>query len=184
MRKTVLTFGLIAGAVLSLMMLATVPFMDEIGFDRGLVVGYTSMVLGFLLVYFGIRSYRDNVGGGRVGFGRALAIGTLIVVIASVCYSLTWQVISRTMARDHMEKYSAYVVEQERAKGASEEAIGRKRAEMAELTRQLQNPFVSFSLTLLEPLPVGLLIALISAGVLSRRRGDARLTTGGGATLT
>ncbi len=184
MRKTVLTFGLIAGAVLSLMMVATAPFMDEIGFDRGLVVGYTSIVLGFLLVYFGIRSYRDNVGGGRVGFGRALAIGTLIVVIASVCYSLTWQVVSRTMAPDFMEKYSAYMVEQERAKGASDEAIARKRSEMAELARNLENPLINFSLTILEPLPVGLLIALVSAGVLSRRRGDARLTTTGGAAIT
>ena len=35
MRKIVLTFGLIAGAMLSVMMLATLPFMDQIGFDKG-----------------------------------------------------------------------------------------------------------------------------------------------------
>ena len=34
MKKTVLTFGLIAGAILSLMMLGTLPFMDRIGFDK------------------------------------------------------------------------------------------------------------------------------------------------------
>ena len=64
MKKIVLTFGIIAGALLSLMMVATIPFMDRIGFDYGMVIGYTSMVLAFLLVFFGIRSYRENVGGG------------------------------------------------------------------------------------------------------------------------
>ena len=68
MKKIVLKFGLIAGAVLAGTMLATMPFHDAIGNDAGLLLGYTSMVLAFLLVYFGVRSYRDNVAGGRVGF--------------------------------------------------------------------------------------------------------------------
>ena len=81
MKKTVWTFGLIAGGILSAMMLLTMPFIDRIGTDHGEVIGYTTMVLAFLLVFFGIRSYRDNVGGGTVGFGRALAVGSLIVLI-------------------------------------------------------------------------------------------------------
>jgi len=59
MRKTIVTFGLISGAISSLLMLATVPFMHRIGFEKyGLLVGYTGMVLSFLLVFFGVRSYR------------------------------------------------------------------------------------------------------------------------------
>ena len=71
MRKTVWTFGLIAGAILSVMMLVTIPLENGIGFDRAEILGYTSMVVAFLLIFFGIRSYRDNVGGGRISFGRA-----------------------------------------------------------------------------------------------------------------
>jgi hypothetical protein len=75
MKKIVLTFGLISGAILSVMMLITLPFHDALGFDRSLILGYTSMVLAFLLVFFGVRSYRDNIAGGSVSFGRALAVG-------------------------------------------------------------------------------------------------------------
>ena len=85
MKKTVWTFGLISGALLSAMMAATIPFQGEDGFDHSLVVGYATMVLSFLLIYFGIRSYRDNVGGGTVGFRRALAVGALIGVLGAVC---------------------------------------------------------------------------------------------------
>src|SRR5688572_13443693 len=123
MRKVVLTFGLIAGAILSVMMLITLPFQDAIGFDRGEVIGYTSMVLAFLLIFFGVRSYRDNVAGGAVRFGRAFAVGALIAVVASVCYVATWQVVYYKLAPDFMQKYSAHVVEKARADGEDEEAI-------------------------------------------------------------
>ena len=97
MKKTVLTFGCIAGAILSAMMLATTPFMDQIGFDRGAIIGYTSMVLAFLLIYFGVRSYRENVAGGTISFGRALKVGALIAAVASGWYVATWQVIRYTV---------------------------------------------------------------------------------------
>ncbi|MEA3245348.1 MAG: DUF4199 family protein, partial [Gemmatimonadota bacterium] len=73
MKRIVLTFGLISGGILSLMMLATLPFIDRIGFDNSEVIGYTSMVAGFLMVFFGIRSYREQVGGGSITFGRGVA---------------------------------------------------------------------------------------------------------------
>ena len=53
-------------ALMAIFMFATMPFIDKIGFDKGLIVGYTSIVLAFILVFFGIRSYRENVNGGVV----------------------------------------------------------------------------------------------------------------------
>ena len=153
MRKTVLTFGLIAGGILSIMMLATMPFMDSIGFDRGEVIGYTTMVLAFLLIFFGVRSYRDNVAGGSVSFGRAFAVGALIAVVASVCYVATWQVIYYKLTPDFMVKYQAHVIDEARAEGESQVAIDKKVA----------------AITFIEPLPVALVIALVSAGILGRR---------------
>jgi len=173
MKKTVLTFGLISGAILSVTMLATLPFMDAIGFDRGAVIGYTSMVLAFLLIFFGIRSYRDNVAGGTVRFGRAFAIGALIAVVASVCYVATWEVIYFKLAPEFSVKYQAYMLEKERANGASEEAVAKKKAELDGYTKMYNNPLINSAVTFLEPLPIALIVALASAGVLSRRKKNA-----------
>ena len=49
MKKIVLTFGLIGGALIAVMMFATMPFADRIGFDKGVFVGYTTMILAFML---------------------------------------------------------------------------------------------------------------------------------------
>jgi hypothetical protein len=177
MKKTVLTFGLISGAIISLLMAVTVPFQDQIGFDRGEYVGYASMVAAFLLIYFGVRSYRDNVAGGSIRFGRAFAIGALIALISSSMYVATWEVIYFRFMPDFVEKYSAHQVDAARAKGASPAEIDKTRAQMKQLAEMYSNPVLNAAITLVEPLPLGLLVALISAGVLSRRRrGDAVAT--------
>jgi hypothetical protein len=170
MRKTVLAFGLIAGGILSVMMLLTIPFQDRIGFERGAIIGYTTMVLAFLMVYFGVRSYRDNVAGGSVGFGRAFKVGSLITAIGSVCYVATWQVVYRVFIPDFGEKYSAHMLEEARKAGATAAELATQAEEMARFWEMYQNPLVNVAFTFLEPLPVGLLMTLVTAFVLSRRR--------------
>ncbi len=181
MKKTVLTFGLISGAVISAMMLVVLPFQDAIGFDRGEVIGYTSMVVAFLLIFFGVRSYRDRFGG-TVGFLRAFTVGALIAGVASICYVATWQVIYYKLAPDFVAKYQAHMIEKERAAGATEAQVAQKKAEMDKFADLYRNPAINAAITFVEPLPVGLVIALVSAGVLSRRRkrveGDLAMVAG------
>jgi hypothetical protein len=151
------------------MMLATLPFEEAIGYDRGEVVGYTTMVLASLLIFFGIRSYREQVGG-TVSFGRAFAVGALITAISSVCYVATWEVIYFKLTPGFMEKYQAHMIEKAKADRLSQEAIDKKLAEMKKFAELYKNPFINSAITFLEPLPVGLIMTLVSAGILSRRR--------------
>jgi len=170
MRKIVLTFGLIAGAILSAMMLITLPFHDEIGFDNSAIVGYTTMVLAFLMVFFGVKSYRDNVAGGSVTFGRAFMVGLMITAVATVCYVATWELVYHKFAPDYLDKYAAYSIEKASKSGATDAQIAAKTKEMAEFKEMYKNPLINIAFTFLEPLPVGLLFTLVAAGVLSRKR--------------
>ena len=170
MQGIVLKYGLIAGAILSAVMLLTVPFMEVIGFDRGIVIGYSTMVIAFLGVYLGVRSYRDRVAGGSLGFGRAFVVGVLITAVASACYVATWQFVYYRLAPDFLDKYAAFAVDKAKQAGATEAQVAATRAEMEEFKQMYRNPLVNIGMTLLEPLPVGLVFALASAGVLSRRR--------------
>ncbi len=170
MRKIVLTFGLIAGVILAGMMLISLPFQDRIGVGQGEIIGYTTMVLAFLMVFFGVKSYRDNVAGGRVTFGRAFKVGLMITAIASVCYVATWEVIYYKLAPDFGEKYAAYTVEKARKAGATDAEIAARMKQATEFKEMYKNPLVNIALTLLEPLPVGLVFTLVAAGVLSRKR--------------
>ncbi len=184
MKKTVLTFGLISGAILSLMMLATLPFADRIGFDYGVVIGYTTIVLSFMLVFFGIRSYRENVGGGKITFGKAFAVGILITLISCLFYVGTWEVIYFKLMPDFAEKFAKYAVDKVIASGASTEVINAKIQEMKSLKVMLDNPLISAAIAFTEPFPIGLIVTLISAAILRTKAKHADRDEKIGAPLT
>jgi len=177
MKKTVLTFGLISGAVSSvLMMLLMILLVDKIGFDKAVIVGYTAIVVSLLLVPFGIRSYRENIGGGSITFGRAFAVGILITLISCLCYVVVWLIAYYNFMPDFVEKYAAYMVEQARASGASQQAIEATLQEMKSMKAMLDNPLINAAYTFMEPFPVGLIVTLVSSAILRRRArpaGDA-----------
>jgi hypothetical protein len=134
------------------------------------VVGYASMVAASVLVYFGVRRYRDTVPGG-LSFGRAFGVGMLIVLVSGLCYTATWEIVYfGGFAPNFMESYQAQSLADERAKGATEAELASKRAEMQEWARLYENPAINAAMTFTEPLPVGLVAALISAAMLRRRR--------------
>jgi hypothetical protein len=170
MRKIVLTFGLIAGVILSAMMLVTLPFQQQIGFDKAEVIGYTTMVLAFLMVFFGVKSYRDRVAGGTVTFGRALTVGLMIVAVATICYVATWQLIYYKLAPDFGDQYAAYTIEKAKKAGATEAQIAERIRQTADFKERYRNPLVNIAITFLEPLPVGIVLTLVTAGLLSRKR--------------
>jgi hypothetical protein len=169
MKKTILTFGLISGAIASLMMVATVPFADDIGFDKGAVIGYTSIVLSFLLVFFGIRSYRDNAGNGQITFTKGFLVGISITLIMCVCYVATWEVLYFYFLHGFMDKYTAHVVGKLQASGASAAAVQAKLQQMQKFRELYDNPLFNAAMTFIEPFPIGLIITLISAAALRRR---------------
>ena len=170
MKKIVLIFGLISGALMAIFMFATMPFVDRIGMDRMIFVGYTGIVLGFMLVFFGIRSYRENIGGGAITFGRAFAVGILITVISSLCYVLAWQIFYYNFMPDFFDKYAVHVIEKARASGATAAAIQAQTQEMDQMKQLVKNPFFHCAFVFLEPFPVGLAITLISSLILRKRK--------------
>ena len=169
MRKTVLTFGVISGLVSAVTMLATVPFLHKISGDKGLILGYTTIVLAGLLVYFGIRSYRDNVSGGRLTFARGLAVGILISLLSNCFYVATWEVVSSKFMPDFAEKYASQMVEHAKSSGASQQKIDETARQAADFVRNYHNPLYKISMTFLEPFPVFVVITLVSAAILRKK---------------
>ena len=169
MKKTILTFGLISGAFSALMLSATVPFADKIGFDKGEYLGYTVIVLSFLLVFFGIRSYRDHVNHGQITFGRAFTVGIGITLISCACYVVTWEILYFHFLPGFMDKYSAYMVLKLQASGASSENIQAQMQQIKKYKEMYDNPLLNAAMTFIEPFPVGFVMTLLSAAVLRRK---------------
>jgi hypothetical protein len=167
MKKTVLTYGFISGGIAAALMLATLPFMD--GGGKGYIFGYTGIVLSALLVFFGVRSYRENVGGGRISFGRGFAVGILITLISCSCYVATWQLIYYKISPGIGDKIFNGQIERLKTSGAPQEKIDAAERQAKFFKKIAANPFLHVGMTFIEPFPIGLAITAISAAILRRK---------------
>ena len=168
MKKTVLTYGLISGAIAAVLLLAHVPFMHSLEGSKGLIVGYTGIVLSMLLIFFGVRSYRENVGNGKISFGRGLAVGILIALLSAAGYVAAWEVVYYSNP-GFTDKIFDKQVEDLKAAGAPQAKIDETAQQVEAFKQMYANPLVNVAFTFIEPFPVGILITLISALILRRK---------------
>jgi len=169
MKKVVLTFGLISGAMIAVLMGLSLLLAHKISAGSSMALGYTMMVASFLLVYFGIRSYRDNTLDGYISFGRAFTCGILISFITCVCYVAMWEIIYFNFMPHFMDSYFAAKIHHVQSSGLDPATIAAQVADIQRSQQLYQNPLVNMAYTFIEPAPVGLLITLISAAMLRRK---------------
>lgn len=170
MKKIVIVNGLIGGAIVASVMLATMGMFCQSGnFEAGMIVGYSTMIVAFSLVFVGIKNYRDKYNNGVISFGKAFTIGILITLIASTIYVIAWMIDFHFFIPDFGEKYAAAMLAKARAGGASEAEMVKQTADMASFLEMYKNPVVVALFTYLEILPVGLLITIVSSLILKRK---------------
>jgi zinc transporter ZupT len=170
MRKQILIYGVISGAIVAGLMFASFPFWNSglINFDNGELVGYTTMVLALSVVFFGIKSCRDSLFDGAISFWKAFRIGILISLIASLMYAIAWEISYHTFASGFMEKMSTYSLEKIKSGPHTEEELENAVAQMEQFTSLYKNPFFRFGITMAEILPVGIVITIISSLLLRK----------------
>lgn len=173
MKKIVLVYGLIAGAILGAMIFITTPLFDNgtLNFDNGAYVGYSTMVVSLSLVFFGVKSYRDNHRNGVITFGQAFKVGILITLIASLLYALSWEVAYHTVSKGFTEKMTEFYAEEIRKEVRDETEQKEKLEQLRTEMEYYDNSFLfRFSFTfLVEVFPVGLVITLITALLLRKK---------------
>lgn len=165
MRKIVLVFGLIIGTILCANMIVMVNMMySQTDFKGNDVVGYAALIVLFSLIFFGVRNYRNKELSGVISFGKAFQTGALIALVASTMYVVIWLFYYYLFVPDFIDVYTSYVL-----KNCTEADVPAKAAEMANFKEMYQNPFFVVLITYSEVLPIGLVVALISALILKSK---------------
>jgi hypothetical protein len=127
------------------------------------------MLLAFVFIFIAIKSYRDNELGGYIKFGKAFVVGLWVAIIGSLFYTFTWAIIVKKFYPNVMEVYYARHLDQMRAAGKSSAEI-LKAAKETEWMRSAYDSWIGLlGFTIIEVLPVGLLVALIAAAILKRK---------------
>lgn len=171
MKRTVLVYGLIAGAIVGAMLLITMPLYKSgtLNFDNGELLGYSTMTIALSLIFFGVKSYRDKNLGGEITFGKALQVGLLIMLVAGVIYSLCWEVSYRQVGDEFTQKMTQHYIDEKKTDGATEAELAEFKKEWESFSELYKNPVIRFGITLMEITPVGVVLSLLSAALLRRK---------------
>lgn len=172
MKRPVIVYGVISGTIISAFMAISMLYMDKNEGSNGIwamVAGYLSMLIAFSFVFVGVKNYRDNQNNGIISFGKAFGTGLLIALIASTMYVATWAVVYNNFLPDFMDKYTAGIIEQAKT-SLSGAALDAKISKMNKTKEMYATPVGFALLTYAEILPAGMLVSLIAALVLRRKK--------------
>lgn len=174
MRRVVLTFGLIGGVIIVVLawLIAWSCDVNALNLDFAMFIGYAAMLIALTMVFFGIKSYRDNYAGGQITFLKGVQIGLLISLIGCVFYfigAVSYDLAHPGWVDRISEKFTQHMVGKLKASGTPQAEIDKTLQEAAETQAMLQNPLIFFLACIIEFLPVGIVVTLISAALLRRR---------------
>jgi hypothetical protein len=171
MKKIVWVCGLISGVLVSGFMAASMIITKcNHDYEGSMVVGFASMILAFSLIFVAIKNYRDKAAGGTISFGKGLKIGLLVSLIASTMYVITWMFVLYNFMPDFMDTYAESQIKHARDAGTTGEALQQLEQQMQDYREVYKNPVMVFLFTYMEILPVGILISIIAALILKRKK--------------
>jgi hypothetical protein len=170
MKKNIITYGVISGLIIAVLMAVNLSMVTKSGnFDNGLMIGYASMIIAFSLIFVGIKNFRDKYNGGVISFGKAFKVGFFITLIASTIYVIVWLIEEHFFFPDFMDKYTAHEITKLQSSGISAAKLASKTKELEQAKEMYNNPALKILMTYAEILPVGLIVTLISSLILKRK---------------
>ncbi len=171
MLRYILIYGVIAGTLVGVPLSAlTLTMSGQAMMHYGMLVGYLTMLIALSAVFVAIKRHRDIDLGGVIRFWPALALGLGVSIVAGVIYVIVWDVSCVIAHADFAAAYALAMIAQQEAKGVSGEALGRFKAEMEQFKVQYANPLYRWPMTFAEIFPVGVIVSLVSAGLLCNSR--------------
>lgn len=170
MTRIILIFGIISGALVAGGITATIVFSGGKPPHSSLWLGYLIMLVALSSILVGVKQYRDQTLGGVIGFWKALGIGVGIAAVAGVAYVVVWETYVALAHYDFATDYARATLAAKRAAGVSGAEYSKAAAEMEAFRQNYANPFFRWPMTFIEIFPVGVLIALVSAGLLRNPR--------------
>ncbi len=170
-KQALIYWGLLAGLINTIFwFISHSLFQSEIfDFSKAEILGYTAMLLALSTVFFGVKRYRDTVLGGKISFGQAFLNGMIVVLVASAIYVIGWEIYYPNFAADFGDKYYEYLINGYKEAGLSTQEIKVKTDEMAIWMDRYQYPIYRIPLTLMEILPLGILVAAVTGLVLKKK---------------
>lgn len=140
----------------------------------GEIIGYTTIVVALIPVFFGIKQYRDRHLDGQIGFWKAVGVGIGVASFPSIVFALYNYIYVTWIDPDFTETYYEHAMQTAQAKMTAAEFQAYS-AEMQAQQAMFTDPWVMTLVMFMTVFLIGVVIAAVSALVLQRKPSPAEL---------
>lgn len=166
LRYGAIATGILLGVNIFVLLLFGVP--DENSYAIGEVVGYATIVLSLLPIFFALKYYRDVYGDGRLGFWKGVGIGAGISALPAVAFAIYNMIYVRWIDPEFTEKYLRYSLDKA-TESMSADQLQQYTAQLEAQQAMYSDPFFQGAIMFLTVFLIGMLITIASALLLQRK---------------
>ena len=167
MLKYFLTIGPVAGLAAIFAIIAG-HALGEGTFFASVTFGYLTMLVALSTIFVAMKRYRDREQGGVLKFLQGAGLGIGISVLAGFSYVAVWEGYLAATDYAFIEEYSEGLMESAREEGKSEAELAELQVQIDGVKANYGNPLFRLFISFIEIFPVGVLVSLVSAGILRR----------------
>ena len=168
MKKVVLRFGLYSFVTATLLFLSGFLFGEGLGYSAMEIIGYASMGISLVFVFFGIKYYRDKENEGKIVFAKALSIGILISLFAALGFGIIDYLYTTVINPDFANEYLATTLADMKEQFTAAEFEVKKSALVQQMTDYGKPAFMAV-IMFATVLIMGCVFSLISALILQKK---------------
>ncbi|MRR20512.1 DUF4199 domain-containing protein [bacterium] len=151
--KETLNYGIIMGLIT--VGISLVTYMFDLTFKTWVI--WPSLLVGVLVLYFLLRSYRDHYNNGYITYGKSVGAGVVIQVYSAIIAAIYIYVLYAFIDPGLVDKSLAFQEEKLIARGMPEAAIDQALAMQAKMMK----PWFTALMSTLSSVFYGLILSLI-----------------------
>lgn len=161
--KVNMTNGLILGLIG--IVYSMVMYFLDLTFNQ--VQGYIFLVVQIVVIFFLIKSYRDNYLHGNITYGQSVGAGVVIILYSAVIMALFTYILYTIIDPELTAKKLAFLEEMMLKKGTPQEAVDA----FMKIQEKVQKPIIAAPLTIFSSLFGGTILSLIIS-IFVRKEGN------------
>mgnify|MGYP000972400997 FL=1 len=151
--KETLNYGIIYGLIT--VVFSVLTYMFDLTFKTWII--WPSMLLGIIVLFFLLRSYRDHYNGGYITYGKSVGAGVIISIYAAIITAVYVYVLYAFIDPGLMDKSIAMAEAKMAEKGLPEEAIEKA----MEMQAKMMKPWFTSLMGIVNSVFYGLILSLI-----------------------
>lgn len=170
MKRIALRYGMWGVAIMLIILIADFfIFQNKTNWELQEVIGYATIVVSLLFVYFGIRRWRDKENAGQLSFWRGIGLGSLISLFPSVAFGLFSWIQMNFLDPGFSDRYYNYYIEKVR-RSTPPDKLQAALQKMADEKEMFSSPVAQFLFMFLTVFVIGFIITIISTLLLRRSK--------------